>query len=72
MILAQIIIIWVHKELTPWHTHQISIFDWYYDFGVHRWALWYHCWCSVLIQCIHLYTISTFVVTWDTQGLLLL
>ena len=35
MVLTQIIT-QVYKKFSPGHTHQISMFDWYYNFDTHR------------------------------------
>ena len=35
--------------LSPWHTYQISILKWYYNFDTHGLVLWYHYWCWLLI-----------------------
>jgi hypothetical protein len=35
----------VYREpLSPWHTHQIPIFDWYYKFDTQEQVLCYHYW----------------------------
>ena len=46
--------------LSPWHTHQNPIFNWYYTFDTHGQVLWHGCWCWY----IHLYTRPTLVITW--------
>ena len=42
MVLTPIITTPVYKRFSPWHTHQISIFDWYHNFDTQGWFLPYH------------------------------
>jgi hypothetical protein len=53
----------IQRSLSPWDTHQLSIFDWCYNFDTHGYVLWYQSWCWLLSPYLHLYSRITLVYT---------